>query len=156
MRLEGFAEAVSEAGLQLPAQRVVTVDAFGREDGYRGMQGLLALADGDRPDAVFAFNDLMAIGALRACHEAGVRVPDDVAIGGFDDIEEGRYQTPSLTTITPDLDALTATVVSDRPRVQRLLTRSVRSVMGVGESTASAVKRWSCCRLSADWQHPRC
>ncbi len=111
VRLEGYAEAVSEAGLQLPAERVVTVDAFGREDGYRGMLRLLSLADGQRPDAVFAFNDLMAIGALRACHEAGVRVPDDVAIGGFDDIEEGRYQTPSLTTITPDLGALTATVL---------------------------------------------
>ena len=56
----------------------------------------------ERPDAVFCFNDLMALGALRAAHEAGVRVPDDLALVGFDDTEEARYAIPSLTTIAPD------------------------------------------------------
>ena len=59
-------------------------------------------------DAVFCFNDLMAVGALRACAEAGVRVPEDVAVAGFDDIAEGRYSTPTLTTVAADLDVLSA------------------------------------------------
>ena len=46
-----------------------------------------------------------------SCHEAGVRVPDDIAIAGFDDIPEGRYHTPTLTTIAPDLGALTMSVL---------------------------------------------
>jgi DNA-binding LacI/PurR family transcriptional regulator len=54
------------------------------------------------PDAVFCFNDLLALGAMRAAHERGVRVPDDLAVVGFDDIEDGRYSTPTLTTISPD------------------------------------------------------
>jgi DNA-binding LacI/PurR family transcriptional regulator len=54
------------------------------------------------PDALFCFNDLMALGALRALLESGVRVPEDVAVVGWDDIEDGRYSTPTLTTISPD------------------------------------------------------
>ena len=64
------------------------------------MRDLLAL--GDPPDAVFGYNDLVAAGALRALAEAGLRVPEDVAVIGIDDIEEGRFSTPTLTTIAPD------------------------------------------------------
>jgi DNA-binding LacI/PurR family transcriptional regulator len=56
----------------------------------------------DRPDAVFCFNDLLAVGALRALHEHGCRVPGDVALIGFDGIEDTEFHTPSLSTITPD------------------------------------------------------
>jgi DNA-binding LacI/PurR family transcriptional regulator len=55
-----------------------------------------------KPDAVFAFSDLLALGALRACHDRGYRVPEDIAIVGFDDIEDGRYSVPSLSTVSPD------------------------------------------------------
>ncbi|HEY0857161.1 MAG TPA: LacI family DNA-binding transcriptional regulator [Albitalea sp.] len=73
-----------------------------------------------RPDAVFAANDMMAVGCLAALHEAGLRVPDDIALAGFDDIPIARYVTPSLTTIrvpisalgTAALDALAKTVES--------------------------------------------
>src|ERR1700712_1482385 len=54
------------------------------------------------PDAVFCFNDLLAIGALRALHERGRGVPGDVAVIGFDGIEEGDFHTPTLSTIRPD------------------------------------------------------
>jgi DNA-binding LacI/PurR family transcriptional regulator len=53
------------------------------------------------PDAIFCLNDALALGALRAFLVAGVRVPDDVAIIGFDDLEEGRYSYPSLSTVAP-------------------------------------------------------
>lgn len=57
-------------------------------------------------DAVLCFNGTMAIGALRACHEAGVRGPQDIAITGFDNTKEGAYSTPTITIIAPDLDTL--------------------------------------------------
>ncbi len=106
VRLRGFQSAVEQAGLELPPQRVVRVREFGREQGYSAMEELLDLPARERPDAVFAFNDLMAIGAMRACLERGVRIPQDVAIVGFDDVPEGRFHTPSLTTVAPDLRAL--------------------------------------------------
>ncbi len=64
------------------------------------MRQLLKLKE--PPDAVFCFNDLMALGVIRTLHQAGLRIPEDVAVIGYDDIEEGRYATPSLTTIAPD------------------------------------------------------
>ena len=57
-------------------------------------------------DAVFAFNDLLALGAMHTFTTRGIRVPEDVAIIGFDDIEEGRFSTPALTTISPDKAAI--------------------------------------------------
>lgn len=109
VRLQGYTEAVEAAGLRLDPARVVGVSAYGRDAGAQAMRRLLDLRD--PPDAVFCFNDLMAIGALRACYEAGVRVPEDVAVAGFDDIPEGRFHAPSLTTVAPDLDMLTRRVL---------------------------------------------
>src|SRR6185503_15390816 len=64
---------------------------------YRAARELLAT--GMRPDAVFAANDMMAIGCLCALTEAGLRVPQDIAIAGFDDIPTARFVSPALTTI---------------------------------------------------------
>jgi DNA-binding LacI/PurR family transcriptional regulator len=64
------------------------------------MEELLALSK--PPDAVFCYNDLLAIGALRVAITRGLKVPDDIAVVGFDDIEEGRYCVPCLTTVSPD------------------------------------------------------
>ncbi len=64
------------------------------------MEQLLSLPR--RPDAVFCYNDLLAIGAMRTILSHGLRIPEDIAVAGFDDIEEARYSFPSLTTISPD------------------------------------------------------
>jgi DNA-binding LacI/PurR family transcriptional regulator len=64
------------------------------------------------PDAIFAYNDLIAIGVLRAAIELGVSVPDDIAVVGFDDIEEGRYSNPTLTTISPDKGSIGSQAVA--------------------------------------------
>ncbi len=104
VRLDGYQQALAAAGLPLDPDLVRGVADYGREDGRQAMRELLQLPD--PPDAVFCFNDLMAIGALRACAEAGVRVPEDVAVAGFDDIAEGRFATPSLTTVAADLTVL--------------------------------------------------
>ena len=60
---------------------------------------------------MFCFNDTLALGALRALHEAGLRVPDDVAVAGFDGIEDGRFSVPTLTTIAPDKERLAQVAV---------------------------------------------
>ncbi|MBM7798984.1 DNA-binding LacI/PurR family transcriptional regulator [Microlunatus panaciterrae] len=104
VRLQGYRQALTKAGVAFDAEIVVGVAHYERQDGYQAMQQLLALPE--RPDAVFCFNDLMAIGALRACAEAGVRVPQDVAVAGFDDIAEGRFSNPTLTTVSVDLQEL--------------------------------------------------
>jgi DNA-binding LacI/PurR family transcriptional regulator len=81
------------------------------------MATLLALPK--PPDAVFCFNDLLALGALRAAHYAhGYRVPDVIALVGFDDIEDSRYSTPSLTTVRPDKQQIATRAVD-------LLTRRI-------------------------------
>jgi LacI family transcriptional regulator len=70
---------------------------FTEESGYRAGKRLLAMAE--RPDAVFAANDMMALGCLFALTEGGLRVPGDLAIAGFDDIPIARYVAPPLTTV---------------------------------------------------------
>ncbi|MDG4809635.1 LacI family DNA-binding transcriptional regulator [Micromonospora sp. WMMD1120] len=100
LRVRGYREALAAAGLPYRPGLVAHTDAFGRHDGHRATRALLALAE--PPDAVFCYNDLVAIGALRALAEAGRRVPEEVAVVGIDDIQEGRFSTPTLTTIAPD------------------------------------------------------
>jgi DNA-binding LacI/PurR family transcriptional regulator len=73
------------------------------------MSRLLALPE--PPDAVLAFNDLLALGAMRALHEARKAIPGDVAVIGIDDIEDGRFSTPLLSTIAPDKDEISRVAV---------------------------------------------
>ncbi len=93
-RLRGYQTAL---GPKLAASELVYRGAFTEESGY--LAGRQIAAAPQRPDAVFAANDMMAIGCLFALTEAGVRVPEDVALGGFDDIPIARYVTPPLTTV---------------------------------------------------------
>jgi LacI family transcriptional regulator len=79
------------------AQLNIVAGDFSEESGYRAGRRLLALKQ--RPSAVFAANDMMAVGCLYAFTEAGVRVPDDIALAGFDDIPIARYVAPPLTTV---------------------------------------------------------
>jgi DNA-binding LacI/PurR family transcriptional regulator len=92
-RLAGYRDTVATAGLP----EMVAVGDFTRESGAAAMRELLA-AHPDL-DAVFAASDLMAHAALRTLREAGRRVPEDVAVIGFDDIETAAYTDPPLTTV---------------------------------------------------------
>jgi DNA-binding LacI/PurR family transcriptional regulator len=96
-RLAGYRAALAEAGLP---DMVAQVGSFHRADGAAAMARLLDAAE--PPDAVFCFNDLLALGAIRTLLERGLDVPGDVAVVGFDDIEDGRFSTPTLSTISPD------------------------------------------------------
>ncbi len=92
-RLAGYRATLAEAGLR----QQVAVGDFTRESGIAAMRALLA--EDPAVDAVFAASDMMAHGALRALKEAGRRVPQDVAVIGFDDFEISRYSDPPLTTV---------------------------------------------------------
>jgi DNA-binding LacI/PurR family transcriptional regulator len=100
LRLAGYRLALGEAGIAVDESLIAPAPAWHRAEGAAAMRGLLAT--GPPPDAVLCFNDTLALGAIRALHDAGLRVPADVAIAGFDDIEDGRYSVPTLTTAAPD------------------------------------------------------
>jgi LacI family transcriptional regulator len=102
-RLEGYREALREAGLEWREEWEQEAD-FTKSGGYEAALKLAAL--GERPTAVFAANDSMAVGALAGFQELGLRVPEDVAVGGFDDIPIARYVRPSLTSVHVDLFGL--------------------------------------------------
>ena len=95
------------------------------------------LAGGDRPECVFAVNDVMAMGAMAACRDAGLTLPDDMAICGFDDIPTLRDVSPALTTVRLPLEeigraamAMALEEPADTPRVHR-----VEGVVELREST---------------------
>lgn len=97
-RHTGYVTALQEAAVPPEPSRVVFAD-FTLGGGYRAMQGLLRDRAG-LPDAVFAASDAMALGAMSAIQEAGLRVPDDVAVVGFDGLAEGDDVQPPLSTVT--------------------------------------------------------
>uniref|UniRef100_A0A832I6A9 LacI family transcriptional regulator n=1 Tax=Eiseniibacteriota bacterium TaxID=2212470 RepID=A0A832I6A9_UNCEI len=99
-RREGWRAALREAGIDPDAALEVRGD-FTEPSGYEAALELLAREP--RPTAVFVANDYMAIGALGALQDTGVRVPEDLAIAGFDDIPMARYLTPPLTTVHVDM-----------------------------------------------------
>lgn len=99
LRLRGYEAALAEAGRELDPRLVVAVDRWHRVDGADAMRAVLD--SGVEFDGVVGFNDSLALGAMRVLLERGVRIPDEVAIVGFDDLDETRYSLPALTTIDP-------------------------------------------------------
>ena len=104
-RLDGYQAALADAG----RPSLVATGDFTRESGAAAMRLLLAQDPGI--DAVFAASDLMAIGALGALRSAGRRVPDDVAVAGFDDIGLARFTDPPLTTVRQPVVEVAACIV---------------------------------------------
>ncbi len=96
-RLEGYRRALQSAGLPWEEDYVQINPTFTDQGGYDAMCTLLNLPK--RPTAVFAASDVVAFGAIRAIQEAGLRIPADISIVGFDDIPLGSYLAPGLTTI---------------------------------------------------------
>jgi LacI family transcriptional regulator len=127
-RLRGSRAALAAAGLEPDASLVVEGD-FRETSGHCAVRVLLEREQ--RPTAIVAANDSMAIGALSALLEAGVRVPEDVTVVGFDDIPIARYVSPPLTTVRVSIAELGSRAAArllaaleqgpDRERVQQLL-----------------------------------
>jgi DNA-binding LacI/PurR family transcriptional regulator len=101
-RLRIYRDTLEAAGLTYD-DSLVRYGDFDADSGYHAMVSLLD--NGSSPTAVFAMNDVIAIGAMQAIQERGLRVPDDIALVGFDDIQLARFTTPPLTTIhAPDIE----------------------------------------------------
>ncbi|MBM3782044.1 MAG: LacI family transcriptional regulator [Acidobacteria bacterium] len=136
-RERGYYEALRSAGLPIRSELIYHGD-FREGGGYRGMKALLALPR--RPGAVFVANNLMTLGAFRALHEAGVRVPGDLALVGFDDMPWATSLNPPLTAVSQpshELGSSAADLLLDR------IARPGRAVRHVMLDT-TLVERASC------------
>ena len=98
-RVKGYLAALKDAGIT-PDPSWMAMGGYQLANGKKAMNSLLKLAH--PPTAVFCYNDMMAIGALRCAHERGLCVPEDLSIVGFDDIVEAGFTCPALTTIHQD------------------------------------------------------
>lgn len=110
LRLQGYREALEAAGIAYDETIIGYTTLWHRANGADSMRELLAR--GGEFDAVFGLNDTLALGAMRVLQESGRRVPDDVAVVGFDGLDEAAYSIPSLTTVDPGRAWIAKTAVS--------------------------------------------
>jgi LacI family transcriptional regulator len=125
-RFAGYQQALESAGITQD-ESLIRFDDWTRQSGYRMMESLL---QHDRPDAVFCGNDLLAIGAIEAIGDAGLSVPDDIAVVGFDDIELASLVRPKLTTIVQPqerIGEIACSLLLDR--IEGLQTGSSKEIM---------------------------
>ncbi|MEW6047417.1 MAG: LacI family DNA-binding transcriptional regulator [Bacillota bacterium] len=123
-RLSGFTAGLQQAGVELPASRVLEGD-FTEPSGYQLALGLLSVTP--RPTAIFAASDLMALGVLRAARELGIAVPAELSVVGYDDIEDAARAVPALTTIH-----------QPRHRVGLAAAQSVVQLIERGDATSAS------------------
>ncbi|MGE5599736.1 MAG: LacI family DNA-binding transcriptional regulator [Bacteroidota bacterium] len=148
-RLAGYRAALAEGGL--PAEDDLVVNAtVGWEDGYRAVQTIYER--GRRPDAFFGTSDPKALGVLKALKDRGVRVPEDVAVMGYDNLEMAELSDPPLTTMAQPfyevgrraaerLIKLIERKRRSKPAVERLETRLlVRRSVGYGRGSAGDIR----------------
>jgi len=139
-RKDIFLDVMRDIGLDVPPQYMVEGPLFSKEDGYLAMQKLLKL--NTLPTAVFAASDMMAIGAIEAIQEAGLNVPNDLSVIGFDGIELGQLIHPRLTTIRQDsrkIGAIAAhqilEMIDHKARDKQGETMAIDTYLITGEST---------------------
>ncbi len=134
-RYEGYLEALKEAGISHDPALVAPAH-FEIESAEAAVNKMLM--SGVSFDAVFAANDLIGFGAIRALGRAGIKVPEDVSIIGYDDVQLARYSSPSLTTISQDMQK------AGRLLVSRLLSASDERAMPPTRLPTDLIVRESC------------
>jgi LacI family transcriptional regulator, repressor for deo operon, udp, cdd, tsx, nupC, and nupG len=110
LRATAVLQRLTELGLPGGRGLVINSGRFSREEGELRIQQSLPILTAC--DALICASDLLAIGAMAGLRKAGIRVPDDLAVVGWDNIVDGRYHTPSLTSVAPDLHALADTTMN--------------------------------------------
>jgi len=123
LRLLGHQEALLDAGIDLDPSLVFESNGFGLEEGVRAIAR--AISSGIEFDAVICRDDIFALAAMRGLAAAGLRVPEDVAVLGWDDTAVARYNTPPLSAVSPDKRALAETAI-------RLLVDRMSGYKGIG------------------------
>ncbi|MFT2817372.1 LacI family DNA-binding transcriptional regulator [Leifsonia sp. A12D58] len=109
LRLAGYTEALAASGIEFDPALIAYTTLWHRANGATAMREFLAT--GVQFDAVFALNDTLALGAMRVLQESGMRIPEDVAVIGFDDLDEARYTLPALSTVDPGRTEIAETAV---------------------------------------------
>lgn len=144
-RVEGYQQALFDAGLALPAAYRIEVPPVKdiEQALVEGMSQLLALPQ--PPDAIFAYNDVAALVAMRECARRGIRVPEEVAIVGFDDIDAAAWAHPPLSTVAVDKrelgrDAFQLLLGEDSERNLLLPVRLVARESSVTDASASRLR----------------
>ncbi len=139
-RLDGFRSAMNMAGLEVRPDLVHFGD-FHVQGGYEAATTMLALPPGERPTALFAGSDLQALGVLEAARVEGLRVPHDLSVVGYDDVQVARWSSPALTTVHQPLRQMAEEATqmllrlrADRPASTRL---ELATSLIVRKSTAS-------------------
>lgn len=102
-RVNGFEQALLEHGIT-PDEDIMFDGDYSPESGLFTADLIIAMRN--RPSAVFCCNDYMALGLIRGLEKNGVRVPQDIAVTGFDDVDVAKFNRPSLTTVSQPIDAL--------------------------------------------------
>jgi len=111
LRQRGFEEELRDQGVR-PVQRLTMATAdWSPEGGYEAVSRLLRASGRALPQAIFAFNDSLAIGALHALRVHGVAVPSQVAVAGIDDLSTSAFLDPPLTSLAPDLDEIAESAI---------------------------------------------
>lgn len=110
LRLRGYRAALAEAGLPVEPELAVRAGHWYRSTGAEATHRLVD--SGVAFDGLFALNDALGLGALYALQRRGFRVPEDVAVIGFDDVDDGAFATPSLSTVDPDRSQIARRAVS--------------------------------------------
>ncbi|MGP8205741.1 MAG: LacI family DNA-binding transcriptional regulator [Acidimicrobiales bacterium] len=110
LRLTGYRQALERSGIVFDPSLVVSIEKLTMQSGAEVARALVASRN--RFDGVFCVTDTVAIGVLRGLADAGVRVPSRVKVIGFDNVEEGAFTVPSLSSIDPDHETMARTAVS--------------------------------------------
>ena len=142
-RVKGYELAMHALDLPIQPGYLVNAGFFSVEEGKQAMEQLLQLPS--PPTAVFVAGDQMAIGAIEAVHEHGLRVPEDISIIGYDDIEMIKYITPKLTTIRQDTDeigeAAAELLIEQMTAKERRTERRVIPVRLIERASCAPVKK---------------
>lgn len=143
-RAAGFRDAMEARGIDVREDYMVSGGYYSQAGGREAMIRLLALED--RPTAVYAAGDEMAIAAIRVIKESGLRVPEDISVIGFDDIKLAQHIDPPLTTVRQDKELIgqqAAIMLLDKINNKEDMTNDVKKMVPV-----SLVKRQSVHRLA--------
>ena len=139
LRVRGYRKALDQADIPVDEHLIRRTLHWSRAGGAAAVHEMID--EGHAFDAVFALNDALALGVLRGLQEAGLRVPEDVAVMGFDNVDESRFAVPSLTTVDPGREEIAATAVD--LLVERINEKGVKAPPRTVKAGFSIVSRES-------------
>ncbi len=146
-KMDVFRERLSEEGIELASKDVIVSPLEHDEGGFEAARELLSRPASERPTAILASNDIIAFGVMSAAASLGLKVPNDVSVVGYDNIEASRFTSPPLTTIEQPVDLIAARAAKIiLMRIQKKLPSEFQEHVFLPE----LVERGSCRRVGTD------